>query len=81
MYTIGSHNDKYHVTVERFIHRPDDVRLELWRRDEGGSWSSNTQRWIECPEGDDTGQARAEREARSMIQAALAQSAGPRRRI
>ena len=81
MYTIGSHDDEYHVTVERFHYRPSEVRLELWKRDKGDSWSSNTQRWIACPEDIPAGQAAAEREARLMIQAALLKRTDHRRRL
>jgi len=74
--TIGNYNDKYHVTAERFVHRPGEVRLELWKRTEQRSWSSNTQRWIECPEGAADGDQRIELVAREMINAAEARDAG-----
>jgi hypothetical protein len=64
--TIGSYRDDYHVTTERFQHRRGEVRLELWRNN-GTSWSSTVQTWIECVEGDAAGDAAVERAAHELI--------------
>ncbi len=69
MGTIGNYTDTFHVTTERFDHRPGEVRLELWRRQET-SWSSSVQQWLKCPEGDAEGDREVERVAKAMIKAA-----------
>lgn len=70
MGTIGSYNDKYHVTTDRFEHSPGRVRLELWKRVEVDRYSSDTQRWIDCPEDQTDGGTRVEQAAWEMINAA-----------